>query len=384
MTSPHPVFLLLDRTAVLFCGVAAGIAIGIAYAPMIGSWLGDAPLAGLAGRATDAPPARPGQPVALPAAVAPAARVPAGLARAVEQRRPFRIGVLGDSFGDGLWTALYNQLPRREAFQVLRFSEQATGFTRYRQTNLETRLADQLAQGPIDVAIISFGANDVQGIYADGRVAPFLSPRWQAEVGARITRYVKALQAQGAAVFWVGLPIMRDAGFDAQVRDLNGFHAGLMAKLGVPFIDTRSAALGADGRYAAFLPDPQTGLPSQARAGDGIHMSMKGYRLLTAALAERLRAWGRAARRGEPVPAALVPPPVVAPAVVAPAEDAPETAAAPPADAASDPADAALATPTTPPAEPPVAAPTQLLPELPPATPPPAAPPATPPTAPQP
>lgn len=367
MNSPHPVFLLLDRTAVLFCGVAAGVAIGIAYAPMINGWLGTAPFASTGAPAAEPVPARPGQPLALPGAVAPAARVPAGLARAVEQQRPFRIGVLGDSFGDGLWAALYNQLPRAEGFHVLRLSEQATGFTRYRQANLEERLAGQLAQGPIDVAVISFGANDVQGIYADGRVAPFLSPRWQAEVGARITRYVKALQAQGAAVFWVGLPIMRDAGFDAQVRDLNAFHARVMGELGVPFIDTRAAAVGADGRYAAFLPNPETGLAWQARAGDGIHMSMKGYRLLTAALATRLRDWGRAARRGEPVPAALVPPPFVAPpaAVAQPAADA----AAPLADDAAAPpiaADAAAALPdeaATAPAAPPPNPPTPLLPD---------------------
>jgi len=362
----HPAFLLIDRTAALFCGVAAGIAIGLAFAPQLNTLLSDAP-PGLPAPVTSpagAPPAADG----LPADVVAAANVPAGLARAVAQGRPFRIGVFGDSFGDGLWAALYNQLPRREAFHVLQFSQQGTGFTRYRQTNLEQALAGQLSEGPVDVAVISFGANDVQGIFVDGRVAPLLSPLWQAEIAARITRYVGMLRDQGADVVWIGLPVMRDPAFDAQVQGLNAFHAGVMARLKVPFIDTRQAAVGPDGLYVSHLPDKLSGAPWLVRAGDGIHMSMKGYRLLTAALAVRVRAWGQAARRGKAVPPELVPPPVALPQTDAAKVD--PALAEPAMEADSAPAQA-------------MPLPTDLLPVTPPATelvPPPATPPqATPP-----
>jgi hypothetical protein len=369
MTSQNPAFLLIDRTAVLFCGVAAGIAIGLAFAPQINGWLGEgaAPVVGMA-----LPPAQGG----LPTEVAGDANAPAALRRAVAEKRSFRIGVFGDSFGDGLWAALYNQLPRREAFHVLRQAQQATGFTRYRQLNLEDRLETQLAEGPVDVAVISFGANDIQGLFVNGKVAPFLSAAWQAEIGARITRYVKRLQGQGAEVFWVGLPLMRDKDFDAQVQGLNAFHARLMGELGVPFIDTRRSAAGPDGAYASHLIDPKTGAPWLVRAGDGIHMSMKGYRLLTADIATRVRAWGAAARGAKPVTQDLIPPPVRAdPAPTVPVEgqigDPPETiipdATLPAMDAPAVPATAA----------PPADAPTNLLPPVPES--PPTAPPAEPP-----
>ncbi len=371
MTSQNPAFLLIDRTAVLFCGVAAGIAIGIAFAPQINGWLGDAPAA--VGAAL--PPAKGG----LPSEVAGDADAPAALRRAVAEKRSFRIGVFGDSFGDGLWAALYNQLPRREAFQVLRLAQQATGFTRYRQLDLEAKLAAQLAEGPVDVAVISFGANDIQGLFVGGKAAAFLSPAWRAEVGARITRYVKRLQDQGAEVFWVGLPLMRDPEFDAKVQALNAFHAGLMRDLGVPFIDTRSLAAGPDGAYASHLIDPRTGAPWLVRAGDGIHMSMKGYRLLTADVAARVRAWGAAARGDKPVAPDLVPPPVVDTPAPAPAAgqigDPPETIVT---DVlAPIPAPAPASNPAATPAEPPAAdAPTNLLPPA--ADPPPATDPAPP------
>lgn len=371
----HPAFLLIDRTAVLFCGVAAGIAIGLAFAPQIDALISDAAPPAATVILGAAMPAQKLDAQGLPAAVAAAADVPPGLARAVAEKRSFRIGVFGDSFGDGLWTALYNQLPRREAFAVLQYSQQATGFTRYRQMNLEDRLAEILAQGPVDVAVISFGANDTQGIMAGGKVVPLLSPGWRVEIGARITRYVQALQAQGASVVWVGLPVMREGKYDAQVQGLNGFYAGLMAELGVPFIDTRTAAANAQGRYASHLPG-KDGVPWLVRAGDGVHMSMKGYRLLTDGLAARLRAWGLAARAGKAVTPDLVPPP----AVVAPEsrpesgpESGPESVSAAIVSKAP-PAVQPMATDVTPPAtEPPIPdtvspkPPIDLLPELPPA-----------------
>jgi hypothetical protein len=364
--APHPAFLLVDRATVLFCGVAAGIAIGLAFAPQLQGWLDGAPPAAVAVAA--------GEPVAAPGAAASAASsqslapplaasLPAGMQRAVAEGRPFRIGVFGDSFGDGLWAALYNQLPRREAFQVLRYSQQATGFTRYRQTNLEDRLAEQLAEGPVDVAVISFGANDVQGIWANGKASALLSPGWQVEVGARVTRYVQALQAQGAQVVWIGLPVMRDARYDADVAGLNRFFAAQMARLGVPFIDTRALAVDAAGRYASHLVDPASGERYLARAGDGIHMSGRGYRLLTAGLAQQLREFGAAARGGQAVPEALVPPPAPPaprlakpqlPAATMALEQKPLTTAPPAAEAAPAQADPETAPP---PASPPAISP---------------------------
>lgn len=367
-SSPHPAFLLIDRTAVLFCGVAAGVAIGLAFAPQLQGWMADGPPVTVAAAA----PAQAVDATGLPQAVAAAADVPAGLSRAVAEKRAFRIGVFGDSFGDGLWAALYNQLPRREAFQVLRHSEQATGFTRYAQNNLEDRLAGILAEGPVDVAVISFGANDTQGIYVNGKVAPLLSARWKAEIATRITRYLKALQAQGASVVWVGLPVMRDPKYDAQVQGLNAFYAGLMAELDVPFIDTRSAAADEQGRYASHLPG-KDGVPWLVRAGDGIHMSMKGYRLLTDSLATRLRAWGQAARAGKPVTADLVPPPATLPP-----EPASPAAASEPSAAASTPPAPSPAPDTAAPVADTDSAPMQLLPPQP-AAPPEQTPPAEPP-----
>lgn len=302
--------LLSDRTAVLFLGVGAGVAIGYAFAGDIATVTG-------AGASV---PAVHAAPVADTGSKLPEYAHPfqQRLLATVAAQGRVRIGVFGDSFGDGVWAALYHQLHDPKSFQVIKFSQQSTGFTRYASLNLEEHVKQQLEGQPIDVAVISFGANDTQGVMHAGRYAALLSPEWKAEIGARIERYVGLLRAQGAVVYWVGLPVMRKPSFDVDISGMNAFFAEKMAKLGVGFIDTRPFSVDEKGQYAAYLPDPQTHVPRLARANDGIHMSMHGYEMLTGGLAQRIRDYVEGARKqaklqGAERLAALAPPPIDAP-----------------------------------------------------------------------
>ncbi len=316
--------ILLDRTAVLFLGVAAGAAIGYAFG------VKDAPEASYvapteiaAADADVAPPPPVGEEEPAPAKPAVGGVLPEqpvtaetraiqpGIVNAIAAGRPVRIGVFGDSFGDGIWTALYNQLSRKSGYQVVKFSQQATGFTRYRTLNLETHDRARLAQSPVDVAVISFGANDMMGVADSGHVYALLTPKWQAAIARRVTSYVAMLREQGAIVCWVGLPKMREAAYDADVVRMNAFYRDLMGRLGVPFIETAPYSVDAGGRYSAYLPDPATGKPVLMRANDGIHMSYAGYVRITKGLAGRIRSYvdQARARAGGTAP----PPPVVAP-----------------------------------------------------------------------
>ena len=104
------------------------------------------------------------------------------------------------------------------------------------------------------------------------------------------------LRRHKAMVYWVGLPRMREAQTDADIGAINDFYAGEMAKLDVPFIDTRPLVSDKNGQYAAYLPDPKTGAPMLMREGDGIHMSMTGYLWITRGLVDRIRAYVDATR----------------------------------------------------------------------------------------
>jgi len=277
---------LLDRTAVLFIGLATGAVIAFSFFTPT--------QAGFASRMT-APPGAP--PAALRTGVTPAA-TPAvadqpfgsNLQAAISQGRTIQVGVFGDSFGDGIWAALYRQLPHEGGqFDVHQFSQRSTGFTRYRSLNVLDDIRGKIDRQPVDIAVISFGANDTQGIYDDGHGYDYMSDGWRRVVAQRVAAVIQLLRERGAMVYWVGLPRMRSAEFDDQIQQMNAFYAQQMAALHVPFIETLPRTVDANGQYSPYLRNPETGEPTNARANDGIHMTMNGYGFLTHDMAARLR-----------------------------------------------------------------------------------------------
>jgi hypothetical protein len=288
----HLPVLLLDRATVLLLGVAAGSAIGFSFVERPG------PAASIA---TVPPPALP------PGKAAVAVPEQRQLQQTLRDGGPVRIAVFGDSFGEGVAWGLQQQLPRKAGFEVVEFAQPATGFTRYRRLDLEAQAREQLGADPLDVAVLSFGANDAQGIITDeGEYAPLMSANWRAQIGTRLDRFVALMRAHRATVYWVGLPPMRDAALDADIDAINRFYAGRMAALWVPFIDTRPIAADAHGHYAAHLADPLTGERTRVRAGDGIHMSMTGYKWITRDLSGRIRRAVEDARKANAADAAVL------------------------------------------------------------------------------
>lgn len=210
---------------------------------------------------------------------------------ALRSNAPIKVGVFGDSFGDGIWAGTVQELREKESFKVFRFSKESTGFTRYNTLNLLDDTKAKITADPVDVAIVSFGANDTQGVWTGGRAAPYMSNEWKAEIGKRASELVKVLQAQGVAVGWVGLPRMRKASFDQQIQQMNSFYSDLMCGLGVPFVNPVALTEDKNHRFVRELIDASTGKKYVARADDGIHMSMRGYRFVASPLLKRIKAF---------------------------------------------------------------------------------------------
>jgi hypothetical protein len=306
--------ILLDRTAVLFLGVAAGAAIGYAFgtgnetkqavslapeaAPVIAPHtIAPPPPAAAAAPKAEAPK---GTVAELPDNAVPTVDQPtAQISEKARDGGAIHIGVFGDSFGDGVYSALYRLLPAKAGYQVDKYSQPSTGFTRYRRLDLEQHDEQQIDGQPLDVAVISFGANDAQGVCDGGHCGALMGQFWQRVISARAESYVAMLRRHGAQVYWVGLPVMRDAGFDADARAMDEFYRNLMAKLDVPYIDIRPLTTDAEGQYQAYYLDKE-GTPKLLRAGDGVHMSMNGYIRIARGLAQRIRASVAAAKAGTP------------------------------------------------------------------------------------
>jgi hypothetical protein len=273
----------LDRTLVLFIGIAVGAVVGISF------FTGGEPSPGTQATAPVQTTAAPA-PNSVGAAQGRATDAPAArLASAIAEDRKIHIGVFGDSFGDGVWAGLYNILRGDDGFEVHQFSERSTGFTRYRSLNLLDDIRAKLDRQPLDIAIVSFGANDTQGIFLDGHGNTFMSEGWQRIVTERVTAVVSLLRERGVQVYWVGLPKMREAAFDADMGRMNAFYTARMQALNVPYFETATLSADASGHYAPYLVDPRTHARVNARTNDGIHMTIPGYIIVMRPLTERIR-----------------------------------------------------------------------------------------------
>lgn len=270
----------------LTAALLVGVAIGLLLTPDGRAWLRQPTLMlGSVASASSSPPAL--APVAA-APAAPAVPVVTPLNQRMA-RGSLRIGVFGDSMADGLWTGLYREMRDAPGVTVTKFSEVSTGLSRYDYVDIQAKTARQIAEEPIDVAVILFGTNDAQGISIDGQVHAFGTDGWKAAYATRVDNLVAMLRSRDVAVYWVGLPKMKRTSFDQKMSLINDVVEARMTALDVPWIPTEALSANAEGDYDAYLTETGTGRRRLMRANDGIHMSMAGYLRLTEPVAGRLK-----------------------------------------------------------------------------------------------
>jgi hypothetical protein len=257
-------------TAVFVAGVVGGLAL----TPDGRAWL-RSPTLMLGGQANaSASPPTVEAPVAAPAPARPVAQVQdASVLRA--RAGNLRVGVFGDSMGDGVWAALYREFRNDAGVEVTKFSEVSTGLSRYDYVDIQAKTQRQLDETPVDVAVVVFGTNDAQGIDDGGVIHDFGTPGWKAAYGRRIDDLVGLFRSRGVVVYWVGMPRMKRDGFDGRMAIVNEVVEARMKALGVPWLETVSLTSDAEGDYMPYAE--VGGRRKLMRANDGIHMSMDGY-----------------------------------------------------------------------------------------------------------
>ena len=260
---------------------------------------------------TPAPQPNGSTPAAPPASSAPAPGPSAAIAQPDPQLQaarlagtsaPLTVGVFGDSLGDGVWAGLYRDLHGDKSLDVVRLSQVSTGISRYNYVDIQAKTTAQLAARHVDIAVVMFGANDQQGIVDGGKIYPFGTDGWKAAYGRRVDKLVATMRAQGAVVYWMGLPKMERDHFDQGAHLINVLLQQHMAVDGAVFVPTEQLTVDAQGHYSAYLQGPG-GERQLMRANDGIHMSMAGYLRIAepvAVLIKRTVAGARAAM-GSPV-----------------------------------------------------------------------------------
>jgi uncharacterized protein len=201
---------------------------------------------------------------------------------------PKTILIFGDSMADGLWGGLARALLRDPTVKLIRRGKNGTGLARPDVYDWPASLPSLLDAEKPDAVILSFGLNDRQDTFAEGRRQfYFRTEAWRMSYSERIQALLAPLQARHIPTIWVGLPMMRDAVVSKDADYLNGLYQPAVLAAGATFFPIWEISADANRDYASHVKGPD-GRMRALRAEDGMHFSPAGYDLLAQALLQKL------------------------------------------------------------------------------------------------
>ncbi len=192
---------------------------------------------------------------------------------------PLRVLIVGDSIVRDMGESFLRQTADDPLVAPRMHYENATGLARPDHYDWPTRLVQDAATTDPEVVLLMFGGNDAQPIVSpDGSVHDQVdSPGWRGEYGRRVAGVMDSLRHDGRVLLWVGLPPMRDGGFDARVEVINEVvQAQAAERPWVRYLDSDEVLGDEDGGYV----DRLDGVEGDLRQGDGIHLSRAGADVL--------------------------------------------------------------------------------------------------------
>ena len=106
-----------------------------------------------------------------------------------------------------------------------------------------------------NAVVVLLGAYDRQAIREGDFRLLFNTPEWKAAYEARIDELLDVLNAAGLKVFWVAIPPMGDAKYEADMKIVAALQKQEVLGKGQVYVDLRSAFLTPDGEYTDKGPD---------------------------------------------------------------------------------------------------------------------------------
>ena len=188
----------------------------------------------------------------------------------------YRVVVLGDSLGEGLWSGLYRAFEEDKTLEFIQHAKPNSGFARTDTYDWNEQLAKLLKEDTYQIAVVMFGASDAQGVRSGKEWLKVGSEGWREIYGQRVEAFIKQLRAANVAVYWVGLPIMRSATQNEDAEKLNDVYREKAFINGARYVETWTGFSDESGRYSPYGPD-MTGQVKRLRADDGVHFTARGY-----------------------------------------------------------------------------------------------------------
>jgi hypothetical protein len=206
-------------------------------------------------------------------------------------KHPLTMLDIGDSLGEDLGYGLGDQYVGDPWVNVIQKSQVATSLSVPNYYDWPVNLENFLHQYHPQVVVVMIGGNDNNGLVQDNHFVSFGTPQWQVDFAERVQQIMDEVTATGARVFWVGMPIMQDAGLSHDMIEENGVFAHVASITpGATFFSSWNL-FAVHGQYNEFIPGPN-GTTIDARYSDGTHIAPGGYDYLAQKLVRPMeQAW---------------------------------------------------------------------------------------------
>jgi len=196
--------------------------------------------------------------------------------RVITSKRPLRLFIVGDSMAQVFGSSLENLSEDTRLIKAKLEYRISSGLSRPDYFDWPQRLIDQLVEYDPDATAVLFGANDGQSVSYEGKVLEVGSKAWQEVYQKRVGRAMRILTRGGRRVYWVGNPMMQNAGYRDRIAMMDHIYEAEAAKHpGVTFVSTWRLMANEKGSYSEYLRD-DGGDPVLMRLPDGIHLTRAG------------------------------------------------------------------------------------------------------------
>lgn len=177
--------------------------------------------------------------------------------------------------------------------RVLQKAVGDSGLARPDFYNWPANLEAELQQYHPGAVVVMLGGDDGQNFIDNGNYVYFGSPLWHTVYSERVAGLMNEATNAGAHVFWVGMPIMGNAGLSSEMSLENQvFEQQAAIHPGVTYYSCWSLFANAAGQYAEYLPDASGQLVAM-RDPDGVHFTGAGWdRLANAVVSPMAEAFG--------------------------------------------------------------------------------------------
>jgi hypothetical protein len=208
--------------------------------------------------------------------------------QAYSPEHPLKVLLIGDSMMQGLQFELKPMINQHPAMTAEDDYKVSSGLCNSGFLDWPAHAASLTRSKHYDAVVVWIGPNDTQGIRTNGRSYPFGSDGWKQLYLKRATSLASVLVKQAGALYWLGLPRMREAGYDQQMRTVTELHARACAAVeGATYLPA-TVLNNEHGNYTPTLT--VRGRRVLVRAFDGIHPAPAGSRLVSEVVVQRLKA----------------------------------------------------------------------------------------------